>query len=91
MPCRAVQWRALVHFASVPVLLQWRQMDVEYTLWQMANLLTSPKAVYRQTSYRKQTKNQWARDDPAFIVILSLFSAIAAISYGLAFQVGGGL
>ena len=85
MPCRAVQWRALVHFASVPVLLQWRQMDVEYTLWQMANLLTSPKAVYRQTSYRKQTKNQWARDDPAFVVVLALLVALATVAYCLAF------
>ena len=25
--------------------LQWQQMDVEYTFWQMLNLCTSPKVV----------------------------------------------
>ena len=33
------------------------------------NLCLDPKRVYKNTSYHKQTKNQWARDDPAFIVL----------------------
>lgn len=36
---------------------------------------------YRHTSYRKQTKNQWARDDPAFVVITCMLVAVAAIAY----------
>lgn len=32
------------------------------------NLCLDPKRVYKNTSYHKQTKNQWARDDPAFTV-----------------------
>ncbi|MBA0655169.1 hypothetical protein Goklo_007683, partial [Gossypium klotzschianum] len=27
------------------------------------------------------TKNQWARDDPAFVVICSLLLAVATIAY----------
>lgn len=36
---------------------------------------------YRHTSYQKQTKNQWARDDPAFVVICCLLLAVAAAAY----------
>lgn len=28
-----------------------------------------------------ETKNQWARDDPAFVVIFSLFLVIATAAY----------
>ena len=60
-------------------------MDTEYTMWQMVNLCVAPKAVYKQTSFRKQTKNQWARDDPAFVVILAALVALSAVAYCLAF------
>lgn len=36
-----------------------------------------------------ETKNQWARDDPAFVAVQSLFLLVAAISYGIAFRVSG--
>jgi hypothetical protein len=66
-------------------IIQYPQMDIEYTLWQMFYLCVHPARVYRTTSWRKQTKNQWARDDPAFIAILVLFMAVAAIAYSVAF------
>ncbi|KAJ6951068.1 hypothetical protein NC651_004662 [Populus alba x Populus x berolinensis] len=34
---------------------------------------------YQHTKFHKQTKNQWARDDPAFVVISSLLLAVAAL------------
>ena len=43
-------------------------MDLESASWQMVTLCIDPKRVYKQTTYHKQTKNQWARDDPAFTV-----------------------
>ncbi|KAJ8787917.1 hypothetical protein J1605_005575 [Eschrichtius robustus] len=49
------------------------QMDFEFAAWQMLYLFTSPQRVYRNFHYRKQTKDQWARDDPAFLVLLSLW------------------
>lgn len=58
-----------------------KQMDLEYTFWMMLQLCVSPKTAYRHTSYQKQTKNQWARDDPAFVVVTSALVIIAAIAY----------
>jgi UNC-50 family len=42
---------------------------------------------YRYTSfyYRKQTKNQWARDDPAFAVTEAFFVAVSALAYAILF------
>ncbi|GKD00343.1 UNC-50 family protein, partial [Tanacetum coccineum] len=39
---------------------------------------------YQHTKYHKQTKNQWARDDPAFIVICILLLAVSAVAYSVA-------
>ncbi|CAE8590010.1 unnamed protein product [Polarella glacialis] len=64
-------------------------MDIDYTFAQMLYLCVAPRKVYQLTSYRKQTKNQWARDDPAFIVVLVFFLSVAAVSYGIALQVSG--
>ena len=33
-----------------------------------------------------ETKNQWARDDPAFVAILIFFMGMASLSYAIAFQ-----
>ncbi|XP_020102886.1 protein unc-50 homolog isoform X2 [Ananas comosus] len=66
-------------------IIKWQQMDIEYTFWQMLHLCTSPKVVYQHTKYHKQTKNQWARDDPAFVVIFCLFLVFATLAYCVAF------
>ena len=68
---------------------RWRQMDVEYSLWQAASMCVNPKAVYRHTTYRKQTKNQWARDDPTFVVMSCVFVTVAAIGYCAMYGGGG--
>ncbi len=49
-----------------------------------------PQRMYKMASYRKHTKNHWARDDPALAVIQILFLIASSLAYGLAFQVGGG-
>ncbi|KAJ7544601.1 hypothetical protein O6H91_09G085000 [Diphasiastrum complanatum] len=67
-------------------IIKWRQMDIEYTFWQMLHLCTSPKVVYQHTKYHKQTKNQWARDDPAFMVICSFLLLLAASAYCAAYD-----
>lgn len=67
-------------------MVQYAQMDMSYTFAQMIYLCMAPRKVIKLTSWRKQTKNQWARDDPAFVVVLLFFLTIAGISYGLALR-----
>lgn len=92
LPTSSSRHRPAVSFRQNSLLTQylrrivkWRQMDIEYTFWQMLHLCTSPKVVYQHTKYHKQTKNQWARDDPAFVVICSLLLAVAASAYCAAY------
>mmetsp|Transcript_19723 Transcript_19723/g.38589 ORF Transcript_19723/g.38589 Transcript_19723/m.38589 type:complete len:308 (+) Transcript_19723:557-1480(+) len=61
------------------------QMDFDYTLTQMKLLLRSPSKVYKITSWRNQTKNRWARDDPAFLVILCALITVSSIAYGFVY------
>merc|ERR1711871_787052 len=62
-------------------ILHYRQMDFEYVFWQMWFLFCRPMKVYRSVKYHKQTKNQWARDDPAFVVVLIFFMSVASLAY----------
>ena len=64
-----------------------RQMDIQSALDQMKTLLsTRPHVVYKTAYYRKQTKNHWARDDPAFCVLQAIFLLIATVAYSVAFR-----
>eukprot|EP00045_Choanoeca_perplexa_P001581 m.20719 g.20719 ORF g.20719 m.20719 type:complete len:259 (+) comp11045_c0_seq1:93-869(+) len=71
-------------------LVDFRQMDFELALHQMLNLCISPQRVYRSFVYHKNTKNQWARDDPAFLVLLALFLTISSIGCALVFGLSFG-
>ena len=53
-------------------------MDFEFAMWQAVYLLVNPQQVYRNFAYRKQTKNQYARDDPAFLVLISIILTFTA-------------
>ncbi|VDK76060.1 unnamed protein product [Onchocerca ochengi] len=67
-------------------LIRFRQMDFEFALWQMIYLLIKPQKVYRNFMYRKRTKDQWARDDPAFLVLLMAALAISSILFAWSIQ-----
>lgn len=69
-------------------LTRLNQLDFEFALWQLLYLCINPSRVYRNLYYQKQTKNRWARDDPAFILILCACVCLAAIGYGVAYGVG---
>ncbi|KAI7744401.1 hypothetical protein M8C21_014301 [Ambrosia artemisiifolia] len=71
-------------------IIKWQQMDIEYTFWQMLHLCSSPKVVYQHTKYHKQTKNQWARDDPAFVVVCILLLAVSTLAYCATYDHGTG-
>ena len=63
------------------------QMDIQSALDQMKTLLsTRPQVVYKTSYYRKQTKNHWARDDPAFAALQGVFIVVAGIAYSVAFK-----
>jgi hypothetical protein len=65
-----------------------QQMDIQSALDQMKSLLsTRPQLVYKTAYYRKQTKNHWARDDPAFVALQAVFLLIACIAYAVSFRI----
>mmetsp|Transcript_3119 Transcript_3119/g.10306 ORF Transcript_3119/g.10306 Transcript_3119/m.10306 type:complete len:282 (+) Transcript_3119:1359-2204(+) len=62
------------------------QMDFETALTEMVSLLTNPGLVFKQASYRKQTKGRWSRDDPAFAVCQAGFLGVAMLATGAALR-----
>mmetsp|Transcript_13439 Transcript_13439/g.30844 ORF Transcript_13439/g.30844 Transcript_13439/m.30844 type:complete len:287 (+) Transcript_13439:401-1261(+) len=65
-----------------------QQMDLQSAVDQMRTLLTLyPQKVYKMAYYRKQTKNHWARDDPAFCFLQVIMIIASSTAYGFAFRV----
>jgi len=68
-------------------LCDFRQMDFEAAFDQLLTLVSlEPNQIYTSFYYRKQTKNQWARDDPAFVVIQAAFVAVGSLAFAIAFR-----
>ena len=68
-------------------VLDGRQMDFDAAFYQIVTLCVQPAKVYKSAYYRKQTKNRWARDDPAFAVIQCGFLLVATVAWAIAFRV----
>lgn len=64
-------------------IFHFRQMDFEFALWQMIYLIIKPQQVYRNFAYRKETKAQFARDDPAFLVLLAAWLVISSAGFSV--------
>ncbi|XP_071513962.1 protein unc-50 homolog isoform X2 [Panulirus ornatus] len=71
-------------------LLKFRQMDFEFAAWQMVYLFISPQKVYRNFQYRKQTKAQFARDDPAFVVLLCFWLCVTSAGFAVVLKLSFG-
>lgn len=69
-------------------LFNFNQMDFEFACWQMMYLFVNPQKVYRNFQYRNETKSQFARDDPAFLVLLSLVLLISSIGFTIFLKLG---
>ena len=67
------------------------QMDWQAAYYQMVTIVTKPADAFKTAYYRKRTKNQWARDDPAFLVVQAAFLAAATLAYAVALGVPPGL
>ncbi|XP_053615204.1 protein unc-50 homolog [Plodia interpunctella] len=65
-------------------LFKFNQMDFEFAAWQMVYLFVAPQKVFRNFNYRKHTKSQFARDDPAFLVLLSVWLFLSSICFAVA-------
>lgn len=85
-------WRSGFDFQRLRPLmrraLRGDQMDFEAALDEMLSMcFCQPARVFKQAYYRKQTKDAWARDDPAFALLQVAFLAVAAVAYGCALGV----
>jgi len=61
-------------------------MDFELAAWQLTYLCLAPKRVYRNVYFHKQTKNTWARDDPAILVLIGACLVVSAIAWSLVYS-----
>jgi len=61
-------------------------MDFELAAWQLTYLCLSPRRVYRNVYFHKQTKNTWARDDPATLVLIGACLCVSAIAWGIVYS-----
>ncbi|GBE89167.1 Protein GMH1 homolog [Sparassis crispa] len=67
-------------------LLRFQQMDFELAAWQLTYLCLAPKRVYRNVYFHKQTKNTWARDDPAILILLAACLFVSAIAWSVVYS-----
>jgi len=61
------------------------EMDIDYAFTQLMYLCFAPKRVYQLTTYRKQIKNYWCRDDPAILLLQIAALTILALSISIGF------
>ncbi|KAH8817857.1 UNC-50 [Flagelloscypha sp. PMI_526] len=89
-PIIASQQRNQSLTSRIPLIFsrlhRWNQMDFELAAWQLTYLCLAPKRVYRNVYFHKQTKNTWARDDPAILVLISACLAVTAIAWSLVYS-----
>lgn len=64
-------------------IFKYDQMDFQFAFWQMLYLFISPQKLIRMFQARKYTKSQYARDDPAFLVLFS--GVLCLTSIGISF------
>ncbi|KAJ7033098.1 UNC-50 [Mycena alexandri] len=74
----------------IPVIFRrlhrFHQMDFELAAWQLTYLCIAPRRVYRNVYFHKQTKNTWARDDPAILVLISACLCVSAFAWSLVYS-----
>lgn len=65
-------------------------LDFETAVWEVFHLIINPKKMYRSQYYYKQqstvNNHHYARDDPSFLILLTLFLSISAVAWGIAYS-----
>jgi hypothetical protein len=62
-----------------------RQMSFDYAIYQMISVCFRPSKMYQLTALNKEARQYWARDDPAFMILLVAGLAVSALAYTVAF------
>ncbi|KAH9930492.1 UNC-50-like protein [Epithele typhae] len=65
---------------------RFQQMDFEQAAWQLTYLCLAPKRVYRNVYFHKQTKNTWARDDPAILILIGACLCVSAVAWSVVYS-----
>ncbi|ENN72200.1 hypothetical protein D910_07858 [Dendroctonus ponderosae] len=64
-------------------LFKFEQMDFQFALWQMFYLLAAPQKLTKVFRARKNFKSQYARDDPAFLILFAGALCLTSIGFAL--------
>lgn len=88
LPSNSIRPSPTVYRQYFRRLIRPKQMDFEFAFWLMVQLCFAPKKTYLHISYHKETKNQWSRDDPAYVVLLGGLLFLSASVHCLTFGDG---
>lgn len=61
--------------------------DIDLLSYQFMYASFAPSKVYKLTTLRKQTKNQWAREEPSFVLLTLAMLAASSVCWGIAYEV----
>ncbi|XP_050517115.1 protein unc-50 homolog [Diabrotica virgifera virgifera] len=67
-------------------IFKFDQMDFQFAMWQMFYLFVNPQKLIKLFRARKQAKSQYARDDPAFLVLFAGALSITTIAFSIVLQ-----
>jgi len=59
-------------------------MDFQFALWQMFYLLVAPQKLTKVFRARKNFKSQYARDDPAFLILFAGALCLTSVGFAIA-------
>ncbi|PIL27859.1 hypothetical protein GSI_11013 [Ganoderma sinense ZZ0214-1] len=90
-PANGGQYRSSSSMSSrIPMIFRrlhrFQQMDFEQAAWQLTYLCLAPKRVYRNVYFHKQTKNTWARDDPAILILIAACLCVSAVAWSVVYS-----
>ncbi|CAH1113106.1 unnamed protein product [Psylliodes chrysocephalus] len=64
-------------------ILKFDQMDFQFAMWQMLYLFVNPQKLIKLFRARKLSKSQYARDDPAFLVLFAAALSITTVGFSI--------
>ncbi|XP_023013471.1 unc50 RNA binding protein [Leptinotarsa decemlineata] len=64
-------------------IFKFDQMDFQFALWQMLYLFIAPQKLIKVFRARKLSKSQYARDDPAFLVLFAGALSITTVGFSI--------